>query len=277
MRLTEPADLKPFLLRHGIRAEKGLGQHFLVSARVVDSIALALDGCVGLLEIGPGPGVLTAPLSARAERMIALEIDPRMEAALAESAPRAEVRRVDALKSDLSEILRELPEPRAIVSNLPYYITGPLLERIEAARGSFSKAVLMMQREVGTKILAEPGDRSRGSLSVNLQANFATRMVCLAPAGAFLPPPKVDSIVLEFVSRPTSFDPFLTRLVRMAFAQPRKTLLNNLLTGQFGERAQLEAILVEIGERPDIRPQFLTEQKWRELGARLGQLAARSE
>jgi 16S rRNA (adenine1518-N6/adenine1519-N6)-dimethyltransferase len=112
--LYEPASLKKFLAKHGLSATKGLGQHFLCSGPVVSAIVSSLAGCEGILEIGPGPGVLTAPLSSSAS-LIALELDPTMISALAESAPRADVRREDALKAPLGEILGELPLPRGVV------------------------------------------------------------------------------------------------------------------------------------------------------------------
>ena len=108
----------------------------------------------GICEIGPGPGVLTQPLSETAERLIALELDARMPALLAESAPQAEVRSVDALKADLKSILEELPSPKALVSNMPYYISGPLLQRVAEVGPFLDRAILMMQKEVAERVHA---------------------------------------------------------------------------------------------------------------------------
>ncbi len=261
MNLADPGFLKQFLARNGISASKGLGQHFLCSGKVVEAISRRFEGFSGLLEIGPGPGVLTAPLSV-GRRMIALEVDPRMVAALRESAPSADVRIADALVSDLSAILGELPEPRGVVSNLPYYITGPLVTRIAEARSSYDKAVLMMQKEVAQRILAKPGDSARGSLSVYLQAQFDIDKVCDAPAGAFLPPPKVDSIVLELRRNSEVFAPSFFAFVRGAFKQPRKTLANNLLAmGVASPAEELE----RAGLDHRIRPHALTLDQWKAL------------
>lgn len=227
----------------------------------------------GLLEIGPGPGVLTSPLSHAAERMVALELDERMVAALRDSAPAADVRQADALKADLTAILQELPEPRGIVSNLPYYITGPLLGRIADARAHFATAVLMMQKEVADRIRAKPGHRERGSLSVALQAAFEIRLVAQAPAGAFLPPPKVDSTVLEFVPRPSGLpadrEAQTLRLVRIGFGQPRKTLANNLMAGLHIDREAAEKAIDALSLEEKIRPQELTFEQWAALAERL--------
>jgi 16S rRNA (adenine1518-N6/adenine1519-N6)-dimethyltransferase len=198
--------------------------------------------------------------------LIALELDQRMVAALADSAPSAEVRRLDALHADLSEILRELPAPRAVVSNLPYYITGPLLTRIAEARAEFSVAVLMMQKEVAQRILAGPSNSARGSLSVYLQMQFEIALVAQVPAGAFVPPPKVDSTVLRFEPKPLSLEPafeaHLFRLIRLSFAQPRKTLANNLVAGLQVPRDVAANAIEVAGLEEKIRPHDLTLNEW---------------
>jgi len=259
--------LKAWLGRHGIRAEKGLGQHFLVSGPVVASIVDALAECRGLLEIGPGPGVLTSPLACQAERIVAVELDDRMVAILSESAPSAHVRKEDALKADLRALLDDLPEPRGVVSNLPYYITGPLLERIADVRDLFDRAVLMMQKEVAERIRAKAGGSERGALSVMLQSQFEISRLASAPAGAFLPPPKVDSEVLLFRPRRPDMSPEAARMfertVRLGFAQRRKTLLNNLVAGFHLSRDEANEVLEAAGISPLARPQELSEGEWK--------------
>ncbi len=269
MNLADAASLKAFLGRHGLWASKGLGQHFLVSSKVVSAIVSSLADCQGILEIGPGPGVLTSPLSESAQRMIALELDARMIEALKESAPKAEVLQADALKSNLGEILLSLPEPRGVVSNLPYYITGPLVTRIAEARHHYSKAVLMMQKEVAERVLAGPKTSARGSLSVYLQLQFDIKLLCHAPAGAFLPPPKVDSTVLQLTPKlmpvATEDEDALFRLIRFSFAQPRKTLINNLVAGYKIDREAAVSIIVGCGLNETARPQELPNEEWARL------------
>jgi 16S rRNA (adenine1518-N6/adenine1519-N6)-dimethyltransferase len=266
LNLADPVALKALLARHGISAEKGLGQHFLISEKVVSRIAAAFEGYAGLLEIGPGPGVLTSHLSSSVSRLVALEVDDRMLPVVAESSPSAEVRREDALRADLSSILAELPEPRGLVSNLPYYITGPLVTRVAEARRSYSKAVLMMQKEVAERVVAEPKTSARGSLSVFLQSQFKISLICNAPAGAFLPPPKVDSRVLEFVPRempvPQEEEREFFRLIRQGFVQPRKTLVNNLVGGLHLVRDDATAVVEAAGLGPNARPQELSLEEW---------------
>lgn len=263
VRLDDPGALKAFLKNHGLSADKALGQHFLVSSRVVNAICGRVADCQGILEIGPGPGILSGPLSEQCARFQAIEVDERFLPLLAESAPSAQILLEDALQADLSKRLSDLPEPRAVVSNLPYYITHPLLTRIAEARASFGKAVLMMQREVADKILSPAGKRERGSLSVFLQACFRISEVVRAPAGAFMPPPKVDSTVLEFIPRPYPVPPeqevAFNRLFRAGFSQPRKTLANNLAV--YG-RERVAASIDRSGLTPTVRPHELREEDW---------------
>jgi len=258
--LADPGTLNRLLAKHGMSARKGLGQHFLVSKTVVDAIRDRFVGFGGVLEIGPGPGVLTGPISEMVEKFIALEIDERIPALLAESAPEAEVRLRNALEAPLADVLSELPEPRGIVSNLPYYITGPLLGRIIEARSLWSRAVLMMQREVGVRILAPVGDRDRGALSVMVQARFEVAKVANVPPGAFLPPPKVDSVVLELTPKPEEFPDKLFDFVHAGFSQPRKTLSNNLAAAGYRKD-----VVVEAGLESTIRPHQVELSAWSRL------------
>jgi 16S rRNA (adenine1518-N6/adenine1519-N6)-dimethyltransferase len=266
LKLYDPGTLKAFLGKHGISASKGLGQHFLCSRSVVESISNSIAGCNGVLEIGPGPGVLTGPISEQSQKMIALELDHVMIQALHESAPMVDARRVDALKADLSAILAELPEPRGIVSNMPYYITGPLLNKVAEARSLISVAVLMMQKEVAQRIMAAPGNGDRGSLSVFLQMLFDISLVVHVPAGSFVPPPKVDSTVLRFVPRALAFDPDfearLFRLIRLSFAQPRKTLANNLVAGLHIPRESAIESIESANLEEKVRPHDLSLDQW---------------
>ncbi len=225
-------------------------------------------GCASVLEIGPGPGVLTSPLSVLGP-LIALEVDERMISALAESAPSADVRQIDALKANLPLLLSELPEPRALVSNMPYYITGPLLGVIGSASLCYSKAVLMMQKEVGVRVMAPPGSRDRGSISVYLQAKFAISKVCDAPKGAFMPPPKVDSIVLEFVPVADPPPEELFKFARKCFGQPRKTLANNMISGLRATREEASNAIATVGLKELVRPQELTLDEWIRLKSAL--------
>ena len=149
---------------------------------------------------------MTAPLCDVAHDVVAVELDNRFAEVLSSVAPRARVIQQDVLKTDLLALLREMPEPRCIVSNMPYNITGPLLGKVTECSGLIRNAVLMMQKEVGERVLAPAGSSERGSLSVAMQLQFSIEKVCDAKAGAFLPSPRVDSIVLDLTPLETKCD-----------------------------------------------------------------------
>lgn len=235
-----------------------------MDASTIRKIVGACSSWKGALEIGPGPGVLTGPLSETLE-LVALDADPRMALAAGEFAPRAKVRHQDALQADWREILSMLPEPRGIVSNMPYNITGPLLGRTADCADLIAGAVLMMQAEVAAKITAPPGDSIRGSLTVWLQSLFLIHRLVKVPPGSFLPPPKVESAVLVLVPRePAAMDGESLELVRRGFASPRKTLANNL-KGDGADGTLLESL----GLQASVRPHQLTEEQWQRLTMRL--------
>lgn len=262
MNLADRGELTGFLRKHGISPEKSLGQHFLVSPTVVSKIVEAAKPYSGCLEVGPGPGILTSFLSDHAEKMVAIEFDPRMRPLLSKSAPRCEVVLGDALQVDLQPIFDSLPQPRALVSNLPYYITGPLLDRFARIRSEFDVAVFMMQKEVGEKILAQPSQRERGSLSVHLQSQFFISHVVNVPGSDFLPPPKVDSVVLKFVPRHSEFPPLFSRVVKAGFTQNRKTLVNNLSATFRCSKSEVLELLKPVGLGENSRAFELDEALW---------------
>ncbi|MBL8060066.1 MAG: ribosomal RNA small subunit methyltransferase A [Chthonomonas sp.] len=258
-------ELKALLERHGLKPTKRWGQHFLISEKVVSAICAAVPDTVqGILEVGPGPGVLTSVLSERS-KLIAVEIDDVAVSALGESSPKATVIAGDALRMDLAELLMQTPKPRMIVSNMPYNITGPLLTAFTMVRHHLDGCVLMMQKEVAQRIMAKPGERELGSLSVMLQSRFVIDRVIEAPSSAFFPPPKVDSTVLKFTPRETGwesdFDAVHERVVRQAFTQPRKTLANNLKQVGFDPSS--------MGWASTIRPHQIAIADWETLVRRL--------
>lgn len=259
MNLTDPSELKALLLRHGLTPTKKWGQHFLVSQRVVEAIVQEAEGFRSAFEVGPGPGVLTHGLTRVLESVTAMEIDPVAVSALSESAPKAKVIHEDALRASLAEPLGQLPEPRILVSNMPYNITGPLLTRFAEHRHLYGKAVLMMQKEVGDRILAGKGDSDAGSLSIFLQSQFVISKVCAVPPGSFFPPPKVESIVLRFVPKETGLgdaEADFFKFVRKGFSMPRKTLYNNL------RGILTEDRLTKAGFATNVRPHQLGVEDW---------------
>lgn len=262
---------KTILQRLGLRPKKTLGQNFLVhphqARRIVDALAPGPEETV--VEIGAGLGALTVFLAPAAHRVVALERDPALAQYLKEElfpeTKAVEVRGQDVLRFDFAALSREVGRPLAVVGNLPYQITSPLLFKLMEARGAVSRAVLMMQQEVGARLLAPPGAKDYGILSVLLAYHFAVRrLFSLGPAN-FFPPPQVDSVVLLLTpaaTEPPARDPeLLARVVKTAFGQRRKTL-NNTLTARaagFGlSPEQLRAILAELSIDPQRRGETLS-------------------
>ncbi len=225
------------LLRaRGLAPKKALGQNFLLDARAAERIAEAAAPSGGtVLEIGPGTGALTRPLLARAGRVIAVERDADLFALLGEELKepiaegRLELHQGDALAMDWLPLLTSGPAPRAIAGNLPYLITGRLLERAVELAEHVDRAVVMVQLEVAERLVAEPSTKEYGALTVFVQAAFDVERLLVAKAGAFFPRPQVDSAVVVLVRRAApraKEDDALRALVKGAFGQRRKTLRN---------------------------------------------------
>ncbi len=214
-----------------LRADKSLGQHFLLDAGLLGRIAAAagdLEG-VNVIEIGPGPGGLTRALLARGARHVtAIEFDPRAVAAvqaLAAATDRLTVIEADALRADLPALV---PGPRAIVANLPYNIGTSLLVNWLHQAGEYQAMTLMFQWEVAARICARPGTGAYGRVSVLAQWLCEVTMLMRIPAGAFAPPPKVDSGLIRLTPRPAQPPAVeikaMERLTAAAFGQRRKML-----------------------------------------------------
>ncbi|HEV2418969.1 MAG TPA: 16S rRNA (adenine(1518)-N(6)/adenine(1519)-N(6))-dimethyltransferase RsmA [Terriglobia bacterium] len=226
-----------------MRTQRGrpkLGQHFLSSAdycrRIAQSLLLAADDLV--IEIGPGRGALTKLLAGRVERLAAIELDATLAGSLRqtfENVPSVEIIEGDILKTDIAQICRCHKKDSCIVfGNLPYYITSPILHHLFEARARIQRMALLVQKEVAERITAGPGSRDYGYLSVFVQIHSSPTIAFDIPPGAFSPPPKVYSALVDFqmVPRFPAWNAGKNRdflaFVRTCFAQKRKNLLNNL-------------------------------------------------
>jgi 16S rRNA (adenine1518-N6/adenine1519-N6)-dimethyltransferase len=255
---------------------KRLGQHFLtdprILGRIVDFAAPAPDDTV--LEIGPGTGSLTRVLATRVARVIAVEVDAGLIPALRRELPvNVELIASDALAVDLGSIS---DHRYAVIANLPYNISTVLLERFVKAREIISRVTVLVQKEVADRILAPPGTRTYGPLSVGIQHYATPKGGILVPPGAFRPPPRVFSRVVRLDWRPEAEDVAGFRgFVSGAFAARRKKLLNNL-TAMFPGRTrpELEAVLASLGLSTDLRPEKLSPSQllslWKALDPRAG-------
>jgi len=223
------------LLRaRGLRPKKSFGQSFLQDEGICGRIATLATTPAGgtVVEIGAGLGALTRPLLARAARVVAIERDrdlvPILQAELG-AEPALELVEADAATHDWGASLAPGPAPRVIAGNLPYAITGKLVSRVVAHRDSLDRAVLMMQREVADRLVAEPGSSAYGAASVFAQAAFDVARALRVAAGAFWPVPQVDSAVVVLTPPPeprAGETPTFREVVKRAFAQRRKTLRN---------------------------------------------------
>lgn len=217
------------------RPRKRFGQNFLHDQHVLDRIIEAADFQADdrILEVGPGPGALTSRLLATGLPVLAVEIDRDLGAALqARDEANLDVQIGDVLRIDWDELLQT--PPYKLVANLPYNISSQILFKVLDHRHAFRRLVLMFQKEVGERLLAEEGTRNYGILSALIQPWFHIERVVKVPPGAFNPPPKVDSVVLclEPLSEPRldlRDEVLYRKLVKGAFAQRRKTLRNSLL------------------------------------------------
>jgi 16S rRNA (adenine1518-N6/adenine1519-N6)-dimethyltransferase len=229
---------------------KRFGQHFLEPVwadKVVEAIAPSIEDV--FLEIGPGPGILTLRLAPRVARLVAVEIDRDLIAALAPKLPsNASIVAADVLDVDLAAILPEFAAPVRVAGNLPYNISSPILFRLlelELQR-PVKDATLMLQREVADRILAEPGTGEYGVLSVLLQWRAGVTRVLAIPPGAFRPPPDVRSALIRLTFRPPAFElkdrALFERMVRRMFTQRRKTIANAL--GAFADEIDADPVRV---------------------------------
>lgn len=256
---------------------KRLGQHFLrdqrTIQRIVDALAPKPDETV--VEIGPGTGALTAVLVERAARVIAVEFDNKLAPLLAErfsGYPNFKLVMADALTTDFCAEILPARSAR-VAANLPYNISTAILQRLIAQRACFEEMVLMLQREVVERVLAPPGTKDRGFISVLVEAYCETEKLFDVAPGAFRPPPKVWSSVMRLKFRPRinaeiADEELLWATVSAGFAQKRKTILNNLrhASGRLQETLKRNGgasiVLCKANVELQRRAETLTVEEW---------------
>lgn len=238
-KLTDPAEIRRLLDAYGFRFSKSLGQNFLIDASVPERIAdsVGADRECSVLEIGPGIGCLTAELSARAGQVLAVELDRRLQPLLREtlsSADNTEILFADVMKLDLRQLASErMTQPTKLVcANLPYNITSPVLTALIEA-DCFERISVMIQKEVAERICAGPGTKDYGAFGLFVQWYCVPELLFTVPPHCFMPQPKVTSAVIRLTRRHTPpaevrDEKLLFRVIRAAFNQRRKTLVNAL-------------------------------------------------
>lgn len=284
---------------------KRFGQHWLTSEAVLRKIvaAASLSPRDYVLEIGPGTGVLTQAMLPLAQAVLAVEIDRDLSRRLSQKFSQAKTFHLveeDFLTVDLTTLVHPFlvaqgqtadgaaddplafPSqpvlPNKVVANIPYYITGPILEKLLGTIASpnphpYQSIILLVQKEVAERLCAKPGSRAFGALSVRVQYLADCSLVCAAPAKAFQPPPKVDSAVVHIRPRPlavaASQPAYLDQLVRLGFASKRKMLRNNLKGSV--DRDHLLAVMADLGVAATARAEDVSVEQWVALSNRLGQ------
>ena len=284
MDLCDKREIRALLDRHGFRFSRSRGQNFLVASWVPRHTAEASGAGpgTGVLEIGPGIGPLTEQLALRADRVVSVELDRSLLPILAETlaaCPNAEIVPGDVLKTDLAALCRDrMPGLRTVAcANLPYNITTPAITALLQA-GCFETVTVMIQREVALRICAAPGTPEYGAFTVLCRYYADSELLYDVPPSCFYPAPKVTSSVIRMDLRlappvPVEDPDLFFRVVRAAFGQRRKTLLNALAAGlgQTADKAVLREALRSAGLDGSVRGERLSPEDFARLAARLGE------
>ena len=255
--LSDIHEVKQILSRHGFHVSKSLGQNFLIDPtvcpRMAESCGLTKES--GVLEVGPGIGVLTQELAARAGKVVAVELDKRLPEVLSETLEEFENVKVvqgDVLKLDLRELIgKEFPEGDVqVCANLPYYITSPVIMRFLEEKLPVKALTVMVQKEAAERICALPGTRACGAVSVAVQYYAEPEVLFHVGRESFFPPPNVDSAVMRLTLRqkkPAELagcdEKQFFKVVHAAFLQRRKTVGNSLSAGLSMGKEEIRAAL----------------------------------
>lgn len=282
--LSNPGAVRRVLDRYGIRFRKRFGQNFLIREDVVEDIvsSAGITKEDAVIEIGPGIGTMTQVLAEHAHSVTAVEIDRDLVQVLKETLSgydNTEVICGDILKVDLRALVREKGDgrPVKVVANLPYYITTPILMELLESGAGFESITVMVQKEVAERVQAGPGTKAYGVLSLAVQYRSDPEIVLDVPASSFMPSPNVDSAVLhlKLFEKPAvavKDEEFLFRLIKAAFGQRRKTMVNAVSSGALGiSKQQAAQALAAEGLSPQVRGETLSLEQFARLSDRLCQ------
>lgn len=263
-----------------IQPRKRFGQHWLKDEAILDRIITGanLHPEDRVLEIGPGTGILTRRLLDRAQLVVAVEIDRDLWTMLTKKFGQRD--NFQLIQGDfLSLKLDELPKVNQVVANIPYNITGPILEKLlgsiaQPVHPAYDAITLLVQKEVAERLVAVPSTKAYSALSVRIQYLADCQWICDVPRRSFSPPPQVDSAVIRLLPRPlanpVSNPAFFDTLIKLGFANRRKMLRNNLKT--CFDSDLLSQILTQLEINPLVRAEDLSLSQWIELTEKLGQL-----
>ena len=283
MDLTDIRTIKEIERKFNFGFSKGLGQNFLLDSGVLDEIAEAADISGGVLEIGPGFGVLTKRLCREAEKVVSVELDSRLIPVLdytLEGLNNVKIIEADILKTDVAALIeREFNGNKiSIAANLPYYITTPIITSLIEARLNIKNIVVMVQKEVAERIAAKPGKKDYGAITLLCEYFTKPRIVTVVSAASFYPAPKVDSAVLCLEMRETPAvsvkdERLFFKVIKAAFLHRRKTLAN-CLSSEFGiEKTALSRLLSDLGTEPLVRGEKLGIEEFAKIADALKEMA----
>lgn len=276
-RLSDIGTIKDILQRHGFTFSKALGQNFLINPSVCPRMAefSGADKGVGVIEVGPGIGVLTNELCQLADKVVAVELDKRLLPVLKETLGEYSNLKVvndDILKIDLHKLIEEEFAGMEVVvcANLPYYITSPVIMKLLEDRLPISAITVMVQKEAAQRICAEVGTRQSGAVTVSVNYYAKPQMLFGVSAGSFMPAPKVDSAVirLDILQEPpvcVNDEKKLFTVVKAAFSQRRKTLANSLSSGLSLNKASVNEILEKSSVPLNARAEQLSLQNFADI------------
>ena len=270
--LTDISVIKRVMGEHNVTFSKGLGQNFLVNPTVCPRMAEAVKdgatGKTGVLEIGAGVGVLTKELLERADKVVCIELDARLFPVLNDTLSGYDnltLINEDILKADLDSIIKEHFEGMKIFvcANLPYYITSPVIMRLLEEKLPFNKIIVMVQKEAADRLCAKVGTRESGAVTVAVNYYAQARKLFDVSRGSFMPSPKVDSCVIELdLTKKGDYkvtdEALFFKMVKSAFAQRRKTILNSLSSGMGIEKEKITLAVENAGLSLTARAEALT-------------------
>ena len=272
--LTDPKIIKYLCSKFGFQFAKSMGQNFITEPEVPLAMAQkATENAEGVIEIGPGFGVLTAVLANNAKKVVSIELDKRLQPVLSETL--AGYDNVSFIWEDCLKVnLKELIETEfkgmdvSVAANLPYYITTPIIMNLLELGLGLKKVVVMIQKEVAERLCAKPGGKEYGAISIATQYYSNPEIIKHVPAGAFIPAPKVDSAVvcMDILDSPSvnpKDEKLFFKLVKAAFSQRRKTLVNALSgSGAFGSKEEIIKAIEELGFSLTVRGEALSIEEF---------------
>ena len=281
--LTDISTIKKVMGENGATFSKGLGQNFLINPtvcpRMAEAVRESTDGKIGVLEIGAGVGVLTKELLERCEKVVCVELDTRLFPVLNDTLAGYDnltLINADILKVDLEKVIKEHFEGMDVFvcANLPYYITSPVIMRLLEEKLPFKKIIVMVQKEAGDRLCAKVGTRESGAVTVAVNYYAKARKLFDVSRGSFMPSPNVDSCVIELdLTQKGDYEildeKIFFKMIKSAFAQRRKTILNSVSSGMGIEKEKLSLAIEKVGLSPTARAEALTMEQLTDLSNKI--------